>query len=353
MAIITLTEKSIISANKISSIFEKSEVFILEKNRELAMNYDFNKKYYEKLSDIIEELFSKYETIIFIMATGIVIRHIAKYVESKFSDPAIIVCDERLNFAISLLSGHIGGANQICSYMEENLHMTPVITTATDVNKKSAIDTIAQNLDAINQKDKDSYKKINGMLANDETVYLISDIDLDKKIDLTGFTKINIEELKDDNKFLVHLTYKNTTGLENHPNYLKINPKIIALGIGCKKNIPIELMEEEVSNYLKNNNISANSIRLIGSIDIKKDEQAIIELAKNLKANFLVFSADEIKQSEFYKDIPKNDFVSGITGVNSVSLSVAKMLSQDNIIVQPYKGNGITIACGLIDINTI
>lgn len=355
-AIISLTENSIEVAEKIEKIFENSCVFVMKKHEKSAKNLK-NVSYYESLSDLLSTIFSKYECLIFIMATGIVVRHISKYVMDKMSDPAVIVCDEKLKFAISLLSGHIGGANKICEYMAEKLAVTPVITTSTDVNKKSALDTLALRLNAVDKQDRDLYKKINYKLANNEKVYLLSDIELDESYDLRGFNLINckcnvdddklgvINELKPD-EYIVHLSYKDVTGLENLENYSKINLKNIVLGIGCRKNTSPSLLLENVLNFLKKNNISPKSVSTIASIDLKKDEEAIIKLANHLKANFVVFEADEIKLSPYYESLPKNEFVENITGVSSVSLSTAMIMSDDNIVGETFKDDGMTISIG-------
>jgi len=349
-AIISLTENSIRVAEKIEKIFENSCVFVMKKHEKSAKNLK-NVSYYESLSDLLSTIFSKYECLIFIMATGIVVRHISKYVMDKMSDPAVIVCDEKLKFAISLLSGHIGGANKICEYMAEKLAVTPVITTSTDVNKKSALDTLALRLNAVDEQDRALYKKINYKLANNEKVYLISDIKLDESYDLRGFSLVNYKEEVDNEKlktdgYIVHLTYKDISGLENLQNYSKIYLKNIVLGIGCRKNTSPSLLLENVLNFLKKNNISPKSVSTIGSIALKKDEEAIIKLANHLKANFVVFEADEIKSSPYYESLPKNEFVENITGVSSVSLSTAMIMSDDKIIGETFKDDGMTISIG-------
>lgn len=355
-AIISLTENSIEVAEKIEKIFDNSCVFVMKKHEKSAKNLK-NVSYYESLSDLLSSIFSKFDCLIFIMATGIVVRHISKYVMDKMSDPAVVVCDEKLQFAISLLSGHIGGANKICEYMAEKLAVTPVITTSTDVNKKSALDTLALRLNAVDEQDRALYKKINYKLANNEKVFLISDIELDDSYDLRGFNLINckcnvdddklgvIDELKPD-EYIVHLSYKDVTGLENLENYSKINLKNIVLGIGCRKNTSPSLLLENVLNFLKKNNISPKSVSTIASIDLKKDEEAIIKLANHLKANFVVFEADEIKLSPYYESLPKNEFVENITGVSSVSLSTAMIMSDDNIVGETFKDDGMTISIG-------
>lgn len=371
VAIVTLTEKSILASNKISDCFIDADIFVTQKHSE-KIKTKKNIIFYDKLSDIIELIFKKYNAVIFIMATGIVIRHIAPYIIDKTKDPAVIVCDEKLNFAISLLSGHLGGANEICNKLSDKIDITPVVTTATDVNKKAALDIIVKKLGAFDDAQRDYYKRINYKLSNDEKIYLLSDIDI-SSFDTRGFTIITENEIDyisnmyykkyenrniisydkiDFNKSIntkydiIHITNKKITSLENIQNYKKIHPRNIALGIGCKKNTPVDTMIELVYQHLTRNNISEKSVRVIGSINLKNEEKAIIELANELGCDFVTYSSEEIKSSNYYKSVPKNEFVCSITGVNSVSLSVAKILSDDNLIGDTYRGNGVTVTIG-------
>ena len=92
----------------------------------------------------IKAFWQKDNALIFIMATGIVVRHIAPYIQSKDQDPAVVVCDQNGSFAISLLSGHLGGANELARKIAKLLHGQAVITTATDVVNVPAMDEFAK-----------------------------------------------------------------------------------------------------------------------------------------------------------------------------------------------------------------
>ena len=110
----------------------------------------------QKLKDFIPTIFNKYRYIVFIMATGIVVRTIAPLIQSKFQDPAVIVTDEKGKNVISLLSGHMGGANEMALYISHLIESNPVITTATDVNNKSSLDMIAKRLDGYIENFRDN-----------------------------------------------------------------------------------------------------------------------------------------------------------------------------------------------------
>ncbi|MGL5694793.1 MAG: cobalamin biosynthesis central domain-containing protein [Peptostreptococcaceae bacterium] len=151
----------------------------------------------KRLKVVVEEIFDKYEYIVFIMATGIVVRTIAPLVTSKFSDPAVLVTDEKGRNIISLLSGHMGGANEMTLKISNLLNSNPVITTATDVNEKSSLDMIAKKLDAHIDDFRDSVLQVNSMLVNDKNVGLYIDNQY-KNIDTRGFILLdNSKELKE------------------------------------------------------------------------------------------------------------------------------------------------------------
>ena len=117
-------------------------------------------------SDVAEN-FLKYDVIIFIMATGIVVRTIAPYLVDKYVDPAILVIDEMGNNVISLLGGHMAGANEYAKFIAENIGAEAIITTATDINKKGAFDLLVKKIGAKLENLRELAVKYNTELLND------------------------------------------------------------------------------------------------------------------------------------------------------------------------------------------
>ena len=98
-------------------------------------------------SDILPEIWSECRNLVFVMATGIVVRSVAPFIKDKKTDPAVVVLDEKGKYAISLLSGHIGGANDVAREIADYLDGEAVITTASDANNMPSIDLWARNND--------------------------------------------------------------------------------------------------------------------------------------------------------------------------------------------------------------
>lgn len=373
-AIICLTQNGKKLACKMKSLMNDGDIYFIQNKKDesskenssktIKVNIEDNIEIYtvrKRLKLFVEDIFDKYDYIVFIMATGIVIRTIAHLVTSKFSDPAILVTDEMGTNVISLLSGHIGGANEKTLYISNLLHANPVITTATDVNKKSSLDMIAKKLDGYIENFRDNVKDINAMLVNSEHVGLYIDGDYD--IDTRGFNVIgSLEELSDcyssnetnRNKLekIVVITNKdklNSGKLEISISFesdklIKLVPKDIVVGIGCRRDIDSHLLKDSLQDFLENNNIDINSIREIGSIEVKKNEKAIIDLSKYLGVTFKTLSAEDISKVDYLFD--KSEWVKKNVGVYSVAEPVAHILSGGNLVIEKSKYKGITFSVG-------
>ena len=351
IAILSITNNGRELALKIKEIMKNVDVFFIKKDTDYINDEVIVVN--QGLKEFISQIFDKYDYLVFIMATGIVVRTIAPLIISKFSDPAILVMDEKGNNIISLLSGHMGGANEMTLYMSDLINSHPVITTATDVNKKSSLDMIAKKLNGHIDDFRDNVLKINSMLVNNEEVHLY--IDGNYKINHNGFTLYDEKTDLDKVRNLVIVTNKKdinkilNKNIENlNEKIIKVTPKDIVIGVGCKKNTNSDHMKNSLIKFLAEYNIDINAVKEIGSIEIKKDEKAIIDLAKFLDVKFKTFSVEEISKVDYLYE--KSDWVKKNVGVYSVSDPVAHLLSEGRVIINKQKYDGITFSIGRIDI---
>lgn len=346
IAIIAVTEKGKNTAEKIASELENVDVFFQKRG----------------IKELTGELFNKYECIIFVSACGIAVRCIAPFLKSKFEDPAVLVVDDNGNNVISLLSGHIGGANEITLKIADVLNANPVITTSTDTNKKGALDVIVSKIGGYVENLRESAKLVNSYLLDDKRVgiYFDSDYESEKdSLNLSGFELIDekteidaiakldalvsvTDKLRCWVDEIVYNIKKNNEEKEDLI-YIKLVPRRIALGMGCRKNTETEKMIEEFSIFSALNNIHPTAIVKTGSLIIKKDEKCMIDLSKALCAEFNLFDVDEICTCDYMFD--KSEFVKKNTGVYSVAQPSAYLLS-GNVISDKYKNNGTTFAFG-------
>lgn len=288
------------------------------------------------LKNITKELFENFQGIVFISSTGIAVRAISDYIKDKTKDPAVVVVDSLGKFSISLLSGHLGGGNSLAKKISILLNNQCIITTATDIKDVVAPDIIAKDNSLIIE-DLKKAKDFAAALIEDKKIDFLDDYNL---ISLPkGYSKY-----EGFGEMLLWITNK-LIGNKNYNKILRLKRRNLVLGIGCRKNTPKDELEEKVLNYLENHNLDKDSVKAIGSIDLKKDEEAIINLKEKLNCDFVTFSKEEI--SKVKGDFEKSDFVKKITGVPAVCEPSAILLG-GQIILPKEKLGGITICVGEI-----
>jgi len=283
------------------------------------------------LKEITKEAMESYSTIIFVSSTGIAVRAIAPWVKDKKEDPAVLVVDSEAKYVISLLSGHIGGANEMAEYVATCLGAHPIITTATDQLGITAPDIISRKHNLVIEN-MEKCKAISVQLIQGEKVAFI---DQDGLIPLPkGYVDTNqgakyqviVSNQKDIPKADLQLIRKN-----------------IVLGIGCRKNIDSTKMREYILKELDNLNINPQAVERIVSIDIKKEEECIVGLAKYLQVPFEVYSKDDINQVE--EPFEGSEFVEKQVGVKGVC-EPCVILSGAQIIQAKSKFEGMTLCIG-------
>lgn len=277
-----------------------------------------------------ESAFKESEAIIFIGAFGIAVRSIAPYIKDKTRDPAVIVIDEKGKFIVPILSGHIGGANKLALEISNIINGKAIISTATDINNKFSVDSFAVE-NNLYISDMKIAKKISSKILDNEKIGLISDLPIKGSIPndlILGENEIGIVISINDKK-----PFETT---------LNLVPKIISLGIGCRKGTSYIDIENLVFRVLKENNILITSLKDICSINIKANEKGLIEFSKKYNLEFKTFTVNELLSVK--GNFTKSKFVKSITGVDNVCERAAKVSDGGELIVRKTCENGVTVA---------
>ncbi|MDO4453822.1 MAG: cobalt-precorrin 5A hydrolase [Eubacteriales bacterium] len=287
--------------------------------------------------------FSAADLLVFVGATGIAVRSIAPYVRDKKTDPAVIVIDEHGKFVISLLSGHIGGANEWTALLAEELHSMPVVTTATDLNHKMAVDVFAVK-NGMEIKEMELAKKIAADFLDQKRVGFLSDFAVKGQMpqELKQYQPSGEEALEDG----IHVTIKRETKPFSHT--LHLIPKIVALGIGCRKYTKKETIERAVNDMLDTLEIERESISCVCSIELKKEEEGIQQFCREWNLPFFVFSKEELQNAE--GEFSSSSFVEQTVGVSNVCERSAVCGSENGMLIQKKRaGDGVTVAAAIKD----
>lgn len=278
----------------------------------------------DNFTDELGKQFNRYDAHIFIMATGIVIRKIAPLIKSKDVDPAVVVIDEQERFVISLLSGHLGGANELASDLAQQFSLLPIITTSSDITGKIAIDTLSQ--------------KMNCEMENLEKAKNITSLIVDnKKVDILLPKNVTFGENGNSEGVVI------TSNKENI-EVMRLYPKNLILGIGCRRGTLKEDILKAVDILMKKYNLSYKSIRKIATVDVKADEIGLIDASKELGHEPIIIDRSEILTVE--NNFKGSEFVKKQIGVTCVSEPCAYLASNKNgkFIEQKFIYNGITIS---------
>ena len=256
---------------------------------------------------VVEDLFSGVDALVFVGACGIAVRSIAPFVRSKTTDPAVIVVDELGRQAISLLSGHIGGANALTRRIASDLGAIPVITTATDLSQRFAADEWAARNGLIISSMKAAKDFAVEILKRDLPLY--SDFPIEGT--LPGGLYLYAEASASDCGLAI--SCRNIAPFERT---LTLIPRILHLGIGCKRSTPAESIRRAVQTVLEGANLSPRAIASVASIDVKRDEAGLIEYcaSENLPISF--YSAEELRSLP--GSFSASSFVQNTVGVDNV-----------------------------------
>ncbi|WP_238905397.1 cobalt-precorrin 5A hydrolase [Clostridium sp. YIM B02506] len=303
------------------------------------LSRNFSSLYFSKdkikavgLNEITKEAMEKAKGIIFISSTGIAVRAIATYLKGKTIDPGVVVVDAKGEYAISLLSGHLGGGNELAIKVSEILKAMPIITTATDSLGVKAPDMIAKENNLLISDIKKA-KDISAFLIEGKKVVFE---DEDKIIDIPkGYIECiesseNLPKVKVTNKI---------SGSEA----LVLVRKNVILGIGCRKDVPKEKMLDFIRESLKEYGYREDSILKISTIDLKSKEEAILNTSQVFSLPLEIHSRDEVRKIEHL--FKCSDFVRKSIGVGAVA-EPCVYLSGGEIVVERISKEGMTLCIG-------
>ncbi|MDO4315844.1 MAG: cobalt-precorrin 5A hydrolase [Oscillospiraceae bacterium] len=284
------------------------------------------------LSDWTARAFEQAEGLIFVGSVGIAVRAIAPHVRHKTADPAVVVVDESGRWAIPILSGHLGGANDLARRAAALCGAVPVITTATDINGVFAVDEWArrQNCAVVNPE---RIKRVSARLLAGGWVSFCSDWPISGR--LPEGVAPGAPETCD-----FYLTARRQAGAA-----LFVVPRVAVLGVGCKKGISREAVEDAFSALLRQAGLWEQAVAGVCSIDLKREEPGILEFCRAHGFPFQTYSARELRETG--DGFTASAFVEAAAGVDNVCERSAVLGSGGRLLQKKLAMNGVTMAAAL------
>ena len=273
--------------------------------------------------------FAQNEALIFVGAVGIAVRAIAPFCRSKASDPAVVVVDECGHFAVPLLSGHLGGANDLARAIAALCGAVPVITTATDAHGLFAVDEWARHQNC-RVLEPERIKTVSGKLLAGEPVLFWSEF----PIAGPAPAGVNAAPAPEAADFALTLTPQGEA--------LHLVPRIGVLGVGCRRGTTAQQLEEAFTAFCAASGLSPAAVCAAASIDLKKDEPGLAGFCKAHGWPITFYPADELRAVP--GQFTPSAFVASVTGVDNVCERSAVKASGGTLLLPKTAGGGVTLA---------
>lgn len=287
--------------------------------------------YAPPLSRCMQEYFSWADQILFIGSTGMAVRAIAPWVRDKKHDPGVLVADEGGTFVISLLSGHIGGANDLTRQLAAAIGAQSVITTATDVEKKFSVDAWAASR-GLHIGSMALCKAVSAAILEGD-VPICAEFPLPEALPgglVTG------------EKGALGI-YIGTEGRTPFEKTLVLTPRVLTLGIGCRRGTEEAAIASAVDAVLRAHGLPLEAVAEAASIDLKAQEEGLLAFCEHNRIPIRFYTAAELNAVP--GDFTKSNFVSSVTGVDNVCERAA-VKDGGALIVRKTACQGVTVAVG-------
>lgn len=259
------------------------------------------------------------DAIIFVGATGIAVRAIAPFICGKAVDPAVLVIDEAGRYVISLLSGHLGGANALARTAASLIEAEPIITTATDAESAFAVDTFAKE-NGFLLTDLRKAKEVSAKVLRGEKLRIYSDIPMERLVQRPARHEAELVSAQDIDRADIVISYRTHILKPAEKSSQAIGLRLIAkrvhVGLGARKGVTQAEVAAAVATCLGDAGIDPRAVVALASIDLKKQEAGILAYSYESGVPFVTYTAEELRTVE--GAFAGSSFVQSVTGVANV-----------------------------------
>ena len=324
LAVLAFTKRGCHTARTAAGVLNASECRMFAPSKFGQPDFE---DYQPPLGEFVGPIFRWADAILFIGSTGMAVRGIAPWVRDKKTDPAVLVMDEMGQYAISLLSGHIGGANRLTRILAEAMGAQPVITTATDREGRFSVDEWASR-NGLHISSMEAAKAVSAAILEGD-VPLLCDYPIASPLP-RGIVP------GEKGTIGIYIGWRDCAPFEIT---LRLVPKVLNLGIGCRRGTPEEKISEAVKRIL--GPIPLEAIFTASSIDLKKDEAGLLDFCAHRNIPIVFYTAAELNQVSGV--FPASERVSRVTGTDNVCQRAA-MVGAKTCIIEKTAMDGVTLA---------
>lgn len=353
-ALVAITKHGVELSRRLHKIFAQTDLYYMDKFARGDEEIKGIQLFSGSVRLLLPSLFQHYKGMILIISLGAVVRMIAPLIKDKKTDPAVVVIDDRGENVISVLSGHLGGANELTREAAQALKARAVITTASDVQKTIPVDLFGSRFGWVWDSDK-NLTSVSASVVNEEHVAIVQesgepdwwmyDTPLPKNIIIYDSIHEALKAKPHASLIITHrLLLKDEEALLK--NGIVFRPKSVAIGIGCNRETSTEEIETVIFETLNELRISHKSIKALCTIDLKKDERGLLEVTDKYGWEFVCYAPDTLNKAEIQAP---SETVYKYTGAYGVSEPAVRIYTgaQELELVKKKSGN-VTISVGVI-----
>lgn len=351
-ALIALTKHGIQHALRLRERLPGSEVFIGGKGKEHIPADAPVSKFDGGLVEFMAKVWPRYDGHVLFVSLGAVVRSIAPLLKDKHVDPAVVVVDDRAQFAISVLSGHVGGANRLASRVAEALGATPVVTTASDVNRTVPVDLLGREF-GWTIEGEENVTSVSASVVNEEPVAVVQTAGernwwkgpLPKNLHLVSMAEAAEPRFK-----AALVITDGSVPEEVRKKAVVYRPRSLVAGMGCDIGVAPEEAERFLLETLAKQGLSVRSVRALATLDRKREESAFRHLSEKYGWPIETFTKDELNTVVDLPNPSQKVFkYAGTFGVSEPAAMLAAGRAAGNgglgeLVVPKVKTNMLTLA---------
>lgn len=351
-AVVAITKHGVGMARELGKLMPQTDVYYMSKFEQGDEGEKGIQLFDGSVRLLLPALFQTYRGLVLIISLGAVVRMIAPLLKDKKTDPAVVVVDDKGQFAISVLSGHLGGANALTREVAACLGATPVVTTASDVQQTIAVDLFGRQF-GWEWESPEKLTPVSAAVVNEEQVAVVQESGernwwtYDRPLPPNIHVFDSISEALDMNPqaalVVTHrmLSPDEEAILENGVLY---RPKVIVLGVGCNRGTSAEEIESVIKETLAELKFSIKSVKALCTIDLKKDEPGLLAVVEKYGWEFVTYSPQTLNSVPIEQP---SEAVYKYTGAYGVSEPAVKVFTGANQLdlVKKKSGN-VTISVG-------
>lgn len=351
-AAVAITKHGVSMARELGKLIPQTDVYYMSKFAQGDEGEKGIRLFDGSVRLLLPALFQTYRGLVLFISLGAVVRMIAPVLQDKKSDPAVVVVDDKGQFAISVLSGHLGGANDLTREVAACLGATPVVTTASDVQQTIAVDLFGRQF-GWEWESPEKLTPVSASVVNEEQVAVVQEsgernwwpYDRPLPPNIHVFDSIR-EALRMNPQAALVVTHRLLSQDEEAilANGVLYRPKVIVLGVGCNRGTSAEEIESVIQETLAELKFSIKSVKALCTIDLKRDEPGLLAVVKKYGWKFVTYSPEQLNSVPIEQP---SEAVYKYTGAYGVCEPAVKLYTGvDRLDLVKKKSGNVTIAVG-------